>query len=412
MFPDENDGISGMSKINPPTPIRSSDYEAIEAALLDSARGRWFLNEYSQRNRSADTQMLLDAITKLEAAVIMPAKGGNEDRIRLDLIEMSEAIAQTRREIAAITSQSDDSRLITATEELDAIVEATEKATSDILGAAEDVQEAAWLLREKGMEDELCDRLDERATDIYTACSFQDITGQRTSKVVEILRYLESRVNSMIDIWGLNDLDIRLDTSTDKRPDAHLLNGPQLKGRGLEQNDIDDMIAFKEDDQKVISGEAIEVMPGESVENPGEIAPAQADINTDDNTSLDDDSIFTSEPAKKDAGNNPDTAQVTLPTADTASTPVSDNLTFDSELVDTHEIPSAKPGKIVARAFLGPQSSEENIAAAPSASQEAPAEASISTPTADAAVEAAAFEKPGDLSLSELDEPKKAALFS
>ena len=73
----------------------------------------------------------------------------------------------------------------TATEELDNVVEATEQATSEILQAAEEIQEVAWTLREKGAEAELCDTLDQRATDIYTACSFQDITGQRTAKVVQ-----------------------------------------------------------------------------------------------------------------------------------------------------------------------------------------------------------------------------------
>jgi chemotaxis protein CheZ len=232
-----------MSKSNPPSPLRASDYEALESALLGSTRGRWFLSEYSRRNRSADTQMLLDAITKLEGAFVRQSMDGHSDRIRHELIEMSEAISQTRREIAAIKAPHEESRLVSATEELDAIVKSTEKATSDILEAAEDVQETAWVLREKGVDSDTCDRLDQRATDIYTACSFQDITGQRTGKVVDVLRYLEKRVNSMVDIWGLEDLHIRESTIDNNRPDAHLLNGPQRDGHGLEQSDIDSMIA-------------------------------------------------------------------------------------------------------------------------------------------------------------------------
>jgi hypothetical protein len=45
------------------------DYEAIEAAVLESPRGRWFLNEFTRRNRAADTLMLLEAIRKLERGV-------------------------------------------------------------------------------------------------------------------------------------------------------------------------------------------------------------------------------------------------------------------------------------------------------------------------------------------------------
>ncbi|MHA1165624.1 MAG: hypothetical protein ACTSP0_08615, partial [Alphaproteobacteria bacterium] len=170
-----------MNKIKAPSPIRTADYEAIEDALLQSARGRWFLSEYGQRNRTADTKMLLDAITKLEKTVKQPNSPAEHVHMRNDLLEMAEAISKTRSEIASMRAPNEeDCQFMSATEELDAIVEATEKATSDILEAAEDVQELAWVLREKGTEDEACDRLDARATDIYTACSFQDVTGQRT----------------------------------------------------------------------------------------------------------------------------------------------------------------------------------------------------------------------------------------
>jgi chemotaxis protein CheZ len=37
-------------------------------------------------------------------------------------------------------------------------------------------------LREQGLEAEICDMLDTKATDVYTACSFQDLTGQRTRR--------------------------------------------------------------------------------------------------------------------------------------------------------------------------------------------------------------------------------------
>ncbi|MCK5495872.1 MAG: protein phosphatase CheZ [Hyphomicrobiaceae bacterium] len=245
-----------MSNSKAPSPIRTADYEAIEEALLQSTRGRWFLSEYNQRNRSADTNMLLGAITKLETAVLMPQKPAENTHIRTNLIEMAEAISQTRSEIAAMRSANqEDCQFTTATEEFDAIVEATEKATSDILEAAEDVQELAWVLREKGSEDEACDRLDARATDIYTACSFQDLTGQRTNKVVKTLSFLENRVLAMIDIWGLEDIDESNRKLQDQRDDTHLLNGPARRGEGVDQAEIDQMINTNQGEDAVIEGE-------------------------------------------------------------------------------------------------------------------------------------------------------------
>jgi chemotaxis regulatin CheY-phosphate phosphatase CheZ len=133
-----------------------------------------------------------------------------------------------------------------ASAELDHIVEQTEKATSDILQAAEEIQEVAWILRERGTDIELCDKIDQRATDIYTACSFQDITGQRTEKVVKALRFIEQRINAMIEIWGVDDIAFKVDDIAAKMKsfaatvrDDRLLNGPTVKGDGLKQEDVD-----------------------------------------------------------------------------------------------------------------------------------------------------------------------------
>ena len=83
-------------------------------------------------------------------------------------------------------------------------------------------------------------------SNIFTACSFQDLTGQRTSKVINALRYIEQRVNAMIAIWGVEGVKPNTDIPdafTDKRPDAHLLNGPALDGYGVSQSDVDALFA-------------------------------------------------------------------------------------------------------------------------------------------------------------------------
>lgn len=128
---------------------------------------------------------------------------GQIDRLRGDLMDMAHAIARTKAEISAISAPDHEkTRLGGASMALDAIVRSTERATSDILSAAEDVQEAAWTLRESGTDAAVCDTLDRRATEIYTACSFQDLTAQRTARIIHTLRYLEERLAAMMSIWG------------------------------------------------------------------------------------------------------------------------------------------------------------------------------------------------------------------
>jgi hypothetical protein len=44
----------------------AGDFERIEAAVRETERGRWFLDEYASRIRSADAAQILDAIDALE----------------------------------------------------------------------------------------------------------------------------------------------------------------------------------------------------------------------------------------------------------------------------------------------------------------------------------------------------------
>ena len=98
------------------------------------------------------------------------------DQIRFDVVEMAAAIAQTKREIAAIRPDGEQQgHAGVVADELDAIVESTEKATQDILEATEQIQEIAWSIREEGVRDDVCDELDKLVTEIYTASSFQDL---------------------------------------------------------------------------------------------------------------------------------------------------------------------------------------------------------------------------------------------
>lgn len=198
---------------------REIDYATIESAVMETARGRWFLSEYARRHRHADTEQVLDAIAKLTEHMAQPAADADMDRIRMDLKEMAEAISTTRHEISAINHDSNNENQIgAASGELDSIVSETEQATSTILEAAEQVQEAAWIMREDGMDADMCDNLDGLATRIYTACSFQDITGQRTGKVIDALQQLEARIHAMSEIWDVEGWSKTEDAANISRP--------------------------------------------------------------------------------------------------------------------------------------------------------------------------------------------------
>ena len=280
------------------------DYKLIEDALLQNPRGRWFLEEYIQRNRPEDTQKLLSAIQRIENTLSekqeAPAAQQEIDPIRMSIIEMSKAIAKTREEIASIKPEDEqNNQLLTATEELSAIVESTETATNTILEAAEEIQEAAWSLREEGASDTPCDKIDEKTTDIYTACSFQDITGQRTTKVVQALVYIENRVNAMIDIWDLQEETGSkgpIKENMDTRPDSHLLNGPALKGDGLGQGCVDDMLTGSPETSEETSDQTmVDEMSFDAIGSQTEAVPNSEEITSEDVDAMSFDEIETQE---------------------------------------------------------------------------------------------------------------------
>lgn len=227
------------------SPLTDQQFAAMNDAVLSSELGRQFLAEYVRRNSSISANEIHLSLARIEKSMVTHDVAGPTDILRRELQEMSASIMQTRQEIAAIKPEdAGNNRIMAATGELDAIVTATERATSEILGSAEHIQDINEKLREAGADDALCDSIDEHATEIFMACSFQDITGQRTTKVVNVLHYLEHRVNTMIEIWGVEGIEPSeaLKDPTDDRPDAHLLNGPQAEGEGVEQDEVDQIM--------------------------------------------------------------------------------------------------------------------------------------------------------------------------
>ncbi|WP_434613836.1 protein phosphatase CheZ [Azospirillum sp. B2RO_4] len=228
--------------------LSDEEFEQIEDAIARSAKGRAFLRRLHRRSLGAATeevramlQEFRDSWNRQNEAV---EAGKHVGVLRRELMEMAASIEQARREVAALRPpDGSGDKILSATNELDAIVISTERASFEILNAAERLMDLAGKLRSSGADPAMCGEIDTQVNDIFTACSFQDLTGQRTSKVVNALRYIEQRVMAMISIWGEDGLAgiIVKEEQTDSRPDAHLLNGPQLDGHGVSQADVDSM---------------------------------------------------------------------------------------------------------------------------------------------------------------------------
>ena len=105
--------------------------------------------------------------------------------------ELARTIASAKTEIAALRVDDITGHDIPfATDELDAIVGHTAQATNAILESCETLDEVTATV-----VGDAAAKLQDATTRIYEACSFQDITGQRITKIVATLKTIRGRLH-------------------------------------------------------------------------------------------------------------------------------------------------------------------------------------------------------------------------
>lgn len=163
---------------------------------------------------------------------------GEVEGLREELEELASKIDATMEEVAAIRHpMMQHDRVNSAVDELAAIVAATEVATEQILDAAEQLEEMT-----EGLDEVVANKIGEVVTGIYEASNFQDITGQRITKVTSLLRELDDRLASIVETYG-EDAFVMIPPPAAAEGDAALLNGPASAntGGGMGQDNIDSL---------------------------------------------------------------------------------------------------------------------------------------------------------------------------
>jgi chemotaxis protein CheZ len=189
---------------------------------------------------------LRQVIEQLSLSSSDPSPGKHDD-LWVGIAAIHEAIVKTRQEIASLHAKGvKNEQIFRATDELDAVVVNTESATDTILSAAEsiDAETNALIRGLAGEQRTSAERIHDETIRIFEACNFQDLTGQRIRKVVDLLQFIETRIASMIAIWRSvgefreDEAEVAVELS-----DADLLNGPPLAGDAgiVSQDDIDSL---------------------------------------------------------------------------------------------------------------------------------------------------------------------------
>jgi chemotaxis protein CheZ len=204
------------------------------------------------RQQSHHQPIAPDEITRIVEQVLSTMGGeitSTDVKLYRELEGLARFIQNARSEIAQVRPDAISSHDIpSATDELDAVVGATEEATGVILDAAEQLENLAGSL-----PPEQAAVVSDVVTRVYEACNFQDVTGQRITKVVRTLKQIEERVSAMLAAFGDELARMQTDSSAPKynpaagpsiAPDqVDLLHGPALPDEAKRQAEIDAILA-------------------------------------------------------------------------------------------------------------------------------------------------------------------------
>jgi chemotaxis protein CheZ len=159
-----------------------------------------------------------------------------------ELRKIANYIAALRREIAALqANEMHMEKIPAAGHELAAVVTSTEGATNEIMAIAERVLSTD--INDPAAYKEFVDK---EMMALFETCAFQDIAGQRISRVVKTLEHIEARVSRFATYTGVedeaghaNDREAKAAT----RKEELLLNGPSIADEGNSQPMIDRLLA-------------------------------------------------------------------------------------------------------------------------------------------------------------------------
>jgi chemotaxis protein CheZ len=195
------------------------------------------LAEIKLRHPTAEPEVIAGVVR----AVLSTLSGdlsAHQTSLLAEVEALGRTIASAKAEIAALRIDDiKDNHIPFATDELDAIVEHTATATNAILNSCETLDEVAAEL-----SGETATRLQTATTQIYEACGFQDITGQRITKVVATLKAIEAKVAQIVRTFGTDESQAMTEAPIEPEQ-ASLLNGPQHPAVAMDQSDIDKLLA-------------------------------------------------------------------------------------------------------------------------------------------------------------------------
>lgn len=161
-----------------------AEYRAIEAALVESARGRWFLAEHGRRARRLDGAMLEDAIGRLQTSLREPPA----------------LLGQLEAAVGALKAHIETAKR----ELLERPASALQAASGGIqpqaiLQAAENIHEIAWSLQANPFDPKSCEAIARDASRLYALSHTQAAESERALAFAAALDEALRRIEAILE---------------------------------------------------------------------------------------------------------------------------------------------------------------------------------------------------------------------
>jgi hypothetical protein len=200
------------------------EYRTIEAALLESPRGRWFLAEHGRRSRRVDAQVLDDVIARLQASLREPP--ALLSVLRSDVERLRGYVGDQRQEMAAnvagLLSQTPHGQPHGQPMEASAQHHAV-----NMLTAAEDLHALVWSLRDQVPNPDFCEAIARQASRIYAMSHAQAVESARATQFTAALDETYQRLSALLETILFEMKGVVEETSTAR----HAISNGLVSGR-------------------------------------------------------------------------------------------------------------------------------------------------------------------------------------
>jgi len=249
--------------------------------IVEKARVDQIVN-YIRKDKEGDISLVeIMSLAELMVGSMQTFFKELDTNIYKEFRELADYIGTAKNEIGRLQAGDlSDTYIPSAGEELDAIVTATENATNTIMGAAENIMEA-----DPSDSKAYQGVVNDAVMEIFEACSFQDITGQRITKIVETLQHIDEKVSRFASALGASDVGGHANQEAsmrDQRKQDLLLNGPQGVDEAVSQDDIDALLGSDDDgklaeeiDCKIAEKTALKKSTAKMAKKPAKTAAAK-----------------------------------------------------------------------------------------------------------------------------------------